>query len=260
MRVDNRFEGHKEITEEISVMRVLADGTIRAEKRSLISEHRITVFINEKKAMTLVCTPTNLAELIIGRMISEKLVHDISDIELLSICEGGYTAKVFLKENAELHSKEPEFESCCTDNMVYLKREGVEEGSVRSERADVDAGMVFEMVKTAGEDMKLHKSTSGTHSSYLFMEGRLIFSCEDIGRHNAMDKAIGYIALNELKFSECAVFTTGRVPVDMIRKAVSAGLGLIVTKSVPTIEAVELAKKSSLSLICRAWPDGYEIY
>ena len=88
----------------------------------------------------------------------------------------------------------------------------------------------------------------------------MLSSFEDIGRHNALDKAVGYMYLNNILPSESAVYLTGRIPIDMVRKCIAAKIPLVITKSVPTSEAVEMAEKYGITLVCRAWPDSFEIY
>ena len=61
-------------------------------------------------------------------------------------------------------------------------------------------------------------------------KGKIVYSCEDIGRHNALDKAIGYALMHDYDFHECAVFTTGRLPIDMITKVIRAGIPLVASK------------------------------
>jgi FdhD protein len=64
---------------------------------------------------------------------------------------------------------------------------------------------------------------------------------------------------NKLEPLECLLFTTGRVPTDMVRKAVAASIGGLVSKAVPTDAAIEMAEKYNLNLICKAWPDSFVI-
>ena len=89
------------------------------------------------------------------------------------------------------------------------------------------------------------------------MKGEILFAAEDIGRHNAMDKVIGYAAMQGLQREECILYTTGRVPTDMIKKVVMSQIPVLVTKAVPTDAAVEMARACNLTLICKAWPDRY---
>lgn len=97
--------------------------------------------------------------------------------------------------------------------------------------------------------MPLHEATWSTHSCFLAYKGKIVYSCEDIGRHNALDKAIGYALMHDYDFHECAVFTTGRLPIDMITKVIRAGIPLVASKKTPTAEAVKLAQEYGLTRI-----------
>jgi len=112
----------------------------------------------------------------------------------------------------------------------------------------------------SGEETKLHRESQGTHSCMLWHEGKVVYRSEDISRHNAADKAIGYALLNRICKEECILFTSGRVPKDMVEKTVRAGIPVLVSKSVATKEAADYALACGLQLIWRAWPDRYETY
>jgi FdhD protein len=119
---------------------------------------------------------------------------------------------------------------------------------------------IFSMADEFASGGKIHKITRGTHSAYLSVRGEVVFHCEDIGRHNALDKAIGYALMQGYQREECMLFTTGRVPTDMVKKAIYAQIPVLVSKASPTDAAIELAKQYDLTLICNAWPDRYEIF
>ena len=102
--------------------------------------------------------------------------------------------------------------------------------------------------------------TQCTHICILGRRGEILFVSEDIGRHNALDKAIGHAVLSDIPLDECMLFTSGRVPLDMVEKVIMAGVPVLVSKAVPTSEAVSLARKSGLTLICRAWPDSMVVF
>ena len=85
--------------------------------------------------------------------------------------------------------------------------------------------------------------------------GHIFCACEDIGRHNALDKAVGSVMLADVPLHECVLYTSGRVPVDMVRKAIRAGVPALVSKTMPTVQSLELAQEYGLQLLCgRKYP------
>ncbi len=251
--------------------------TEHAVGRQLLQEHHMEIYVNEKLAARLVCTANDLEDLVVGRLITEGLIDRFSDIEQMHLCESGNRARVFLKETVEFAPKEEEEPTCCTENHVYLRRlsseeekplatEEKESGPCGSNvakltcRATWKDEWIFGLVNAFAQDSKLHKSTGGTHSCMLAVEDRILYQAEDIGRHNALDKAVGYAVRNQLDRQKCILFTTGRVPTDMLKKVIQAGIPILVSKAIPTADAVELAKANGVALICRAWPDSFEVY
>ena len=71
---------------------------------------------------------------------------------------------------------------------------------------------------------------------------------EDIGRHNAIDKAFGRALLEEWDVSQAFLITSGRVPEDAIKKALTTGLSVVISRSAPTHAAVDLARSSNITL------------
>ena len=226
------------------------------------------LYIAEKLVMKLVCTPSNLVELVIGRIISEGYIQLAEDVEMLYICSSGKRARIFLKESAgygmELKPTAEEVPTCCTDNQVFLRKIG-QNGScdlpvAKLRKAQWKSEWIFALAKEFVSGAQIHKATQGTHSCYLSAGGELLFAAEDIGRHNAMDKAIGYAVMQGLKREACILYTTGRVSTDMVKKAILSRIPVLVSKSVPTDAAVEMARAYDLTLICKAWPDRYEVF
>lgn len=258
MKINNLYNEKDNTDTRDSIMHK-ANGELVYETYELLNEHLMKVYINEREAMSLVCTGTNLVELVIGRIISEGIVHSIDEIDNIYICEYGLRAKIFIKSDISDKFKEnEEITSCCQDNRTYLK------GKYKLEKIKnvlkITDNDIFNIAEAFNEDSKIHRITSGTHAAYLYMDNKIVKSFEDIGRHNALDKIIGYIYMNRIISEKCIVFTTGRVPVDMARKAIYSKLGCLVSKAVPTSDAVDLAKEYNLNLICRAWRDSYQVF
>ena len=91
-------------------------------------------------------------------------------------------------------------------------------------------------------------------------DGAVRFCCEDIGRHNALDKAIGRALLDGLDLSRCVLFSSGRIPADMMEKAIRARVPVLVSNAVPTAQAVDLARRYRVVLICSARRDSMNVF
>ena len=260
--VNNRMKSGTDIhaaAEKIKKTLVYPDGHSEQAESAVISEHELEVFVNEQPVYRLVCTKGSLRELVCGRLLTDGIVGSIDDIKSVHFCESENRARVFLSKDITWQKYTGTEPTCCTGNRVFAYAENKPEITPMPPY-DYKPEWVFGLATEFGRDTKLHGMTGGNHICMLAREGRTLFVCEDIGRHNAVDKAVGFAILNRIPLCECMVFTSGRVPVDMAEKIIAARIPVLVSKSVPTAESVELAKRYGLNLICRAWPDKFEIY
>lgn len=257
-------------TKSVMMQKVYPDGATEKIEDIVICEHLLRVFVNERQVAQLVCTPTDLVELILGRLLTEGIITEATDIENLFLCESGNEAKVFLDRKIALDLQKSDFQTlqgkaeatCCTGNKVFLQNavgEPLQNLTKKYGRIEWKSQWIFGLAKVFAEDSRLHQETKGTHSCYLSVDGEYVFHSEDIGRHNAMDKCIGYAVKNEIDRKRCILFTTGRVPTDMVQKAIAAGVPILVSKAVPTDAAITMAEEYGLTLICKAWPDSYVV-
>ncbi|MGN8799619.1 formate dehydrogenase accessory sulfurtransferase FdhD [Candidatus Merdisoma sp. HCP28S3_D10] len=242
------------------------DGDCHTESEPVLTEHVLDVYLNDRLTMKLVCIPQYLTELVLGRLLTEGILEDASDVEQIYICEHGRRARVVLCEkeggNAST-SAEPFTEltpSCCTGNHIlndyFLTGKPVKPVTPISWKAE----QVFDLADRFHAGMPLHGQTWATHSCFLAKDGQLLFQCEDIGRHNALDKAIGYALRHGIPLSRCMVYSSGRIPTDMAMKAIRAGIPILASKASPTAEAIALAKEYGLTLVCAARRDRMKLF
>jgi len=244
MRLRDRESENIQLVEEENFICIKRNGERNEEHSVLLNEHAMDIYTDGQFYMSVVCTQEWMEELVIGRLVSDGMIKSMNEMKSLRISEDYSVVDVELLEAPEIMEG------------IYAIKDNCEMIS----SCFYPDEWVFAMADTMAAGMPLHERTWATHSCYLFGQGKLLFSCEDISRHNAVDKVIGYAVKNKIGLSQCALYTSGRVPSDMIDKVIIAGIPVLVSKGMPTMQAVELAKDEKITLICGARRDQMRIY
>lgn len=238
------------------------DGQEIKKEDEVLSEHLIEVYVNEILTMKLVCIPQYLTELVLGRLLTEGIISSVEDVESVFIGENGMSANVLLTDSSKAEKSDfvETTQSCCTSNHIlndYFHKKGEVQPVNPIEWKEE---WIFKLADKFAAGMPIHEKTFSTHSAFLALGDELLFECEDIGRHNAIDKAIGYALRNGINLSKCILYSSGRIPTDMVMKAIRAKIPILASKAALTSEAVVLAEKYNLTLICAARRDRMKVY
>ena len=242
------------------------DGEAHEETEPILVEHMMNVYVNERLTMKLVCIPEHLAELVLGRLFTEGIISSADDIEQIYICEFGKRARVILNKNksGQPHEENEDYvaptPTCCTGNRILNDYFTTDEPLAPVTPISWKKQWVFDLADCFANGTPLHSQTWATHSCFLSCDGELLFQCEDIGRHNALDKAIGYALRHNIDLKKCIVYSSGRIPTDMAIKAIRAGIPVLASKASPSAEAVAMAKEYQLTLICAARRDRMKLF
>ena len=114
----------------------------------------------------------------------------------------------------------------------------------------VETEEIFRIAKDSFENPgPLFVDTGCAHSCALVQDGKVLCCIEDIGRHNALDKVIGYALKHQISMANSYVFTSGRISKDYLQKAIAAGFPMVVSRAAVTDSAVELAKEKQVTLL-----------
>lgn len=206
---------------------------VLVEKTVLLSIIREGETLNLK----VVCTDSYVKEMVVGRLLTDGMIHNKADIVRIEMDDSSDSKviKTAIKTASKKHSK-------------------------RSDYVSYDEKDIWKLIEAFEKGSELHNLTKSAHSCYLLHNSEIVFECEDISRHNAVDKTIGYMLLNDINPNECILYTSGRVPLDMIEKIDKAGIPVLVAKAVPTNRSIQFAKEKKIVLIARARKDSYEVF
>jgi FdhD protein len=126
----------------------------------------------------------------------------------------------------------------------------------------VKAEMLYELPDRVRESQRIFTRTGGLHASALFdSAGELIEVREDVGRHNAMDKVVGWAVLDgATPLHDRIVLVSGRASFELLQKALRAGIAFVCAIGAPSSLAVDVAKSFGMTLVGFLRPDGFNVY
>lgn len=223
--------------ESISISKI-KNGNIFSCKDEVALEAVYQVYLNGEKSFRVSCTPEDLKELITGRLYTGDLIQRKQQIHEITVLEEAQEIYVKIKKesvqkNAEDNSsKDPEKE----------ERTAQDKRIPDPEELFSVADQIFEQ---PGE---LFRETGCAHSCAFWKDGQIQCRFEDIGRHNALDKVIGYMLLKDISPENGVIFTSGRISADYIEKIIAAGISVIVSRAAVTERAIRLAQKNKITV------------
>ncbi|MBR3258688.1 MAG: formate dehydrogenase accessory sulfurtransferase FdhD, partial [Eggerthellaceae bacterium] len=243
---------------EYCVLDWSADDSVSPEEAHIISEYRILVEVEGQPAMTIMCTPGDDEDLVVGRLFTEGFIDGMDELESLTftkLSDDSVVAHVTLANRAAELVETPVMDvpRVGAGSQVlrrFADRTSREDFLTKGELHPWLPGTVFAAAEHFAQDSPLHRMTSGAHSCYMMQDGRLIHRAEDIGRHNTVDKVIGWALRNGVDMTKTCVFISGRIPTDMIVKAIRAKFGIFATKKMPTRQAIDMARRYHVTLVC----------
>ena len=237
---------------QIDATTIKRSGQRSEDKHNVLRESTVDVYINNVQAMRITCTPTNVYELVVGRLYSEGYISSINDIKKLDFAGDLFEVNILLIREDAPEDKSQAHLIATTGGSGEVRRRYAFNEKTYAAYGPVswDKKTIFNLYDSFALDTPLHSLTKGTHSCRLAVDGELVFIAEDIGRHNTIDKAVGYALMHNIDINRTIFFCSGRLPVDMVSKAIRARIPILASKAAPTDQAVVLAQKYGLTLIC----------
>lgn len=217
-------------------------------------EASIALYVNGIRIASIMATPEMLKELGTGYLICEGVVSGFEEIEEMKVDSRRLEIHVRLKDGEHFQVWNELRSSGCI-GVAWEESEGVNVDSGLRLKASV----VRDSLKYL--ESEVYRETRGVHSASLIdAGGSLVARAIDVGRHNAVDKAVGKALLEKRDLSKLFLLSTGRQSAGMVMKAARAGIPVIVTKAAPLNSGVEAADKTGICLVAFAGRAGMVVY
>jgi len=261
---------------DVKVLSVdVAAGVSEQEFCSIVVEDTLTIAIEGLGNYTLLWTPTasvheglaytrddgvlggdndsELLALVLGFMFSEGLITSLSEVVSMVICPDSHDlveVQLEIVGDILLERRNVTITSSCG---ICGARDIIDNNPLQLQHLQCDTSIASAAIVRGMESMttgqKIFQATGGSHAAAEMSEqGELVSICEDLGRHNALDKVIGKNILMKHNLNSSCVLLSSRLSLEMVLKSIKAGVQVVAAVGAPTSLAVEIAEAFGLTL------------
>ncbi len=243
-------------TGSIGILR-WSGGELSEVEDVVVEEATVEIYLNGEFLVRLQALPSDLSELGVGYVVSEGL----STPEGVRAW-GARGTRVEIQAEARPPARRTlTLTTSCGGGVASVALpEGIRPLDP-SEGPTISPDAVERVSQTIMRGTELHRRTGATHVAGAFDSfGEPLFVYEDVGRHNAVDKVIGRAVMTHTSTKDIVLAVSGRLTLEMTLKALRSGVRVLVSKSAPTLAAVEVARRSNLTLIGFARGPRFNVY
>jgi len=233
----------------------------------LASEEPLGIRVDGSALTMTMRTPGDDIELAAGFLVSEGVVRSPADIAAMKICDGttcGHAehdglgnivdvtlaAGIIIPAGAQRSFLTTSACGICgkasIQDICVLPR-----AAVTADQARVRPEVLAALPDRLRSAQRVFSRTGGLHAAGLFTaDGQVVAVREDVGRHNAVDKLVGWALMaGRLPLTGCVLLVSGRASFELVQKAVLAGVPVLAAVSAPSSLAAELAEEAGLTLV-----------
>ena len=236
-------------------------GTCRTSSHELIGEEPLLLRIDEKPYSVVMRTPGEEIFHAAGFCLGEGIVDSPDDFMTIGYCKDLDQNVIDIRLKPERREKVSHLlerrgfvsQTSCGICGKELIKDLQQTLTPAEDGFQVDINHIFDCVNSLSENQTYYKKTRGSHAAVIFdRQLKMVSFAEDVGRHNALDKAIGKILINR-KLSDAAVLVlSSRISYELIQKAARAHLPIIISMSRPTALAADMGRELNMTLACMA--------
>jgi FdhD protein len=264
MKLD--LESDKTGYQERPVLRHRGTGATRLTDR-VVEEVPVALVFNGISHAVMMATPRDLQPFAMGFALTEGLVAKASDIFDIEVREHARSFEIDItiasQEFAQLKQQRRSLagrSGCGVCGIESLELLDLQPQRIEAPPLHAAGGLqpaIAIAVSQLGQYQELMHATGGVHAAaWCDAGGTVLRVCEDVGRHNALDKLIGHLALDGVDMGHGFVFMSSRASYELVRKAARMGIPLLATISAPSTLAIDIATEAGVKLVSFCRQDG----
>lgn len=233
------------------------ENRMRRSSVDVITEKPLTLTVNGVLWLTFMCTPTDIKALAVGFLYNEGIVERFEEIAEVYLCKSEENIDVWLNKDAEKPTEWRHTTGCAggvTSSNGFMAKPLTQDDRVYAPQ------LINNLIGLLFESQDLYRSAGGAHASALSDGDRMLLVCEDVGRHNTLDKIAGRMLLDNLRPNQRILLTTGRLSSEMLQKSARIGAPLVISRTSPTSASVHIAHQLGITLIGYARRSQFNIY
>lgn len=231
---------------------------------TMIHEASVELRINGQWLIRTQCMAGEVEQMAVGFMVCEGLLQQHAEIKGVEADLAAGTVNV----TADIPEERLQGVGANTrlasggskTGVIDLMQEKVKAGFRIASKKTIDAGCVVALGNAFNGFEGLYRESKFVHSAALSDGEKILCHSEDVGRHNAVDKVLGYGFLHDIDFSQTLLLCSGRFSLEMVSKAARMCIPIYVSPAAPSVEAVQLAEHIGMTLCGRVRADGAFVY
>ena len=238
-----------------------SSANLTSESDFIIKEERVSFYLNGTKIISTMSLPNDQDAHILGFLFNEGVIENYSDVKSIKIAQDGLSVFIEAKINeaniANLYHEKTLTSGCCVG--VSANFEGKILQKFVSSKVRFSIEFLGKKIAEFERESELFNLTGCVHKVMIFCKNRAFVS-EDIGRHNALDKAIGKAIMAGADLSGAVLIVSGRLSMEMVIKCAMSGIPLVISRAATTALGIKSALKLGITLIGFARNGRLNIY
>jgi len=240
-----------------------SEGHFRQAQAKVIQEVPLTIYLNRREVVTLLCTGKQAEFLAVGFLKSDGLITDRKQLKDIHVEEKPERLMVHVEtshDSFKLQRLKRSITSGCGKGTNLERNVETIASTTVTAKLTVTPEQILQLAAELDQRSTLYRTTGGCHNASLATSEKILIFREDIGRHNAIDMICGECFLDNIPTEDKLIVSTGRIASEILLKVVRLGVPILVSGSAATRFSIDLARRTNMTLIGRVRQGRMVVY